>query len=110
MSFFLLKLLYSYVFTGNLYVTQEDANVVLNKMDMTDVLSKIPEKVPVLLLHGTDDELISIDDAESYKKTRDSIDFVIIDGARHAFRGKKQLKLFLSATSEWIENQYRKRF
>ena len=77
---------------------------------MCDVLSKIPEEVPVLLLHGTDDELISIEDAESYKKARSSIDLVIIDGARHAFRGKKQLKLFLSATSEWIDNQYKKRF
>ena len=77
---------------------------------MCDVLSKIPEEVPVLLLHGTDDELISIEDAESYKKARSSIDLVIIDGARHAFRGKKQLKFFLSATSEWIDNQYKKRF
>lgn len=95
---------------GNLYVTQDDANVVLNEMKMSEVLSQIPDEVPVLLLHGTDDELISLDDAHSYKKSRDSIDLFVIDGARHAFRGKKQLKQFLSISSDWISMQYNKIF
>ena len=69
---------------GDLNVTKEDLFITDSIMDMNKVIQKIPEKIPILLLHGTDDELIPVADASSYKDCRDSI-----DQARHAFRGKK---------------------
>ena len=87
-------------------MTETDAEVVLTELNMKSVISKIPSYVPILLLHGTDDELISIDDAHAYKESRSSIDFTIVEGARHAFRGKKQLKQFLTVTSDWINSKF----
>lgn len=84
------------------YVTQADADVVCKEMDMSKTLGAIPAGVPILLLHGTDDELIPVADAEAYQAARPSIEVTIVDGARHAFRGKKQLKLLLTKCSEWI--------
>jgi pimeloyl-ACP methyl ester carboxylesterase len=84
------------------YVTQADADVVCKQMDMTKTLEAIPAHVPILLLHGTDDELIPLADAEAYKAARPTIDLTVVDGARHAFRGKKQLKVLLTKCSEWI--------
>jgi fermentation-respiration switch protein FrsA (DUF1100 family) len=78
----------------------------LIEMDMSATVSKISEEVPMLLLHGTDDELIPAEDAQGYKDARNSIEVVIVEGARHAFRGKKQLKTFLSATTSFIQREY----
>lgn len=75
---------------------------------MKDVLSSIPSTVPILLLHGTDDELINTIDAYSYKENRESIDLHIIDGARHAFRGKKQLKQLLTVVTDFVDVNYKK--
>ena len=75
-------------------------------MDMNKVIQNIPEKIPILLLHGTDDELIPVADASSYKDCRDSIDLTIIDQARHAFRRKKQSKILLTTTTEWINEKH----
>ena len=77
---------------------------------MKTVISAIPGDVPILLLHGTDDELISLDDAKSYKEARSSIDLTVIEGARHAFRGKKQLKQFVTTVTDWIDAKYKTRF
>ena len=93
-----------------MYVTKDDADVVLSTLNMKTVVSLIPPNVPILLLHGTDDELISLDDAKSYKETRNSIDLTVIEGARHAFRGKKQLKQFLTTVTDWINAKYQNRF
>ena len=98
------------IYAGDLYVTKDDAEVVLSTLNMKSVVSSIPCTVPILLLHGTDDELISLDDAKSYKEERSSIDLMIIEGARHAFRGKKQLKQFLSTVTDWIGAKYKTRF
>jgi alpha-beta hydrolase superfamily lysophospholipase len=95
---------------GELFVTKEDAEVVISQLDMTNVLSSIPSQVPILLLHGTDDELISVDDAHSYKNARKSVDLTIIEGARHAFRGKKQLKQLITTVTDWIDIKYKTRF
>lgn len=92
---------------GDLIVTRDDANVVLHQLDMRSVCHDIPPEVPILLLHGTDDELISVDDAMGYKEMRPSIDLTIIEGARHAFRGKKQNKILLSTISEWLSARCR---
>ena len=54
------------------------------------------------MLHGTDDELIPVEDAHSFKEARTDIDSTIIEGARHAFRGKKQLKQLLNTVSTWL--------
>lgn len=91
---------------GELTVTKEDADVVLKGIDMATVLSNISADIPILLLHGTDDELIPLDDAKCFKEARPSIDLAVIDGARHAFRGKKQLKAFLTASSNFIRKQF----
>ena len=81
---------------GDLNVTKEDLFITDSIMDMNKVIQNIPEKIPILLLHGTDDELNPIADASSYKGCRDSIDLTIIDQARHAFRRKKQNKILLT--------------
>lgn len=87
---------------GELTVTKADADVVLTQLDMASVVQMIPPQVPILLLHGTDDELIPVEDAAGYKGVRPSIDVEIIDGARHAFRGKKPLKALLNITVDWL--------
>lgn len=93
---------------GELYVTREDANVVLHEMDMAQCVHSIPSNVPILVMHGTDDELIPVADASEYKEARSSIELCIIDGARHAFRGKKQMKQLLSTSSEFLFSNYNK--
>ena len=91
-------------------VTKEDLFITDSIMDMNKVIQKIPEKIPILLFHGTDDELIPVADASSYKDCRDSIDLTIIDQARHAFRGKKQNKILLTTTTEWINEKHSRIF
>jgi pimeloyl-ACP methyl ester carboxylesterase len=96
---------------AQLFVTKEDANVVLNELDMAKVVSEIPAEVPILLFHGTDDELIPVADASGgYKAARESIEVTIVEGARHAFRGKKPLKQILSTSVEWISCEHNKFF
>ena len=72
-------------------ITKEDLFITDSIMDMNKVIQNIPEKIPILLLHGTDDKLIPVADAFSYKGCRDSI-----DQARHAFRGKRQIQNIIS--------------
>lgn len=93
---------------GDLLLTKEDLAVTDSLMDMGKVVETLPSAVPILLLHGTDDELIPVEDAHLFKKARTSIDVSIIDGARHAFRGKKQNKALMSVVSEWIDATYSK--
>lgn len=95
---------------GDLIVLKEDLLVTDSIMDMNKVINDIPTHIPIMLLHGTDDELIPVVDASHYKQCRDSIDLTIIDSARHAFRGKKQSKLLLTTTSNWINDQYSRMF
>jgi non-heme chloroperoxidase len=91
---------------GDLQLRREDLVVTDSLMDMGKVVSNIPAEVPILLLHGTDDELIPVHDAHAYQKARSSVDVSIIDGARHAFRGKKQNKALLSTVTEWLAAKY----
>eukprot|EP01038_Epipyxis_sp_PR26KG_P017720 gene17720-24691_t len=77
---------------GELIATCDDIAITDELMNMEAILNKIPFHVPILLLHGTEDELIPIDDAYLYKKCRESIDLTVVEGARHAFRGKKPMK------------------
>lgn len=93
-----------------LIVTKRDAEVVCKEMDMGRSVEMIPEQVPILLFHGTDDELIPVDDAGCYKASRESINVQIIDGARHAFRGKKQLKHLLTSATTFIGNSHKEFF
>ena len=81
--------------------------VMVAEMDMAMVLSQIPAEIPILLLHGTDDELIPLEDANSFKDVRPSTELVVVEGARHAFRGKKQLKAFLAASVNFIQKHFR---
>jgi alpha-beta hydrolase superfamily lysophospholipase len=76
---------------------------------MGKAVETIPACVPILLLHGTDDELIPCEDAQAYKAARESIDVTIVDGARHAFRGKKQLKQLLTVCTEWLGEKMKER-
>ena len=87
---------------GDLQLRREDLVVTDHLMDMDTVVNSIPAEEPILLLHGTDDELIPVQDASMFQKARSSIDVSIIDGARHAFRGKKQNKVLLSTVTEWL--------
>ena len=73
---------------------------------MAVAVSQIPAQIPILLLHGTDDELIPLEDAKSFKESRPSIELVVVEGARHAFRGKKQLKAFLAASVSFIQKHF----
>jgi dipeptidyl aminopeptidase/acylaminoacyl peptidase len=91
---------------GVLKVTKDDINITNENMNMLNVINNISLNIPILLLHGTDDELISLNDAKLYKENRDSIDLVIIENARHAFRGKKQNKVLLTTIKDWIQKKY----
>ena len=92
----------------SLFVTQSDANVVLLEMNMQKTVESIPSNIPILLFHGTEDELIPLEDAHSYKESRQSIELQVIEGARHAFRGKKPLKQLLNMSSEFIWKEYQR--
>jgi pimeloyl-ACP methyl ester carboxylesterase len=91
---------------GVLKVTKEDIKITNEDMNMYDVINNISLNIPILLLHGTEDELIPVNDAKLYKENRDSIDLVIIENARHAFRGKKQNKVLLTTIKDWVQKQY----
>ena len=52
---------------------------------------------------------LDCDDAKSFKEARKSLDLTIIEGARHAFRGKKQNKALLNAVSKWLGERAPKR-
>ena len=84
---------------------QEDADVVLHSLNMADVVTAIPACVPILLIHGTDDELIDQEDAKAFKESRSSIELTLIDGARHAFRGKKQNKELINRVVTWLSSR-----
>jgi alpha-beta hydrolase superfamily lysophospholipase len=92
-----------------LHVTRADVDVV-RAVDMGRAVAAIPEQVPVLLLHGTDDELIPVADAQEFAAARKSIEVCIVDGARHAFRGKKPLKQLLTTATTFIGDAHRKFF
>lgn len=91
---------------GVLKVTKDDIKITNEDMNMYNVINNISLNIPILLLHGTEDELIPVDDAKLYKENRDSIDLVIIENARHAFRGKKQNKVLLTTIKDWVQKQY----
>lgn len=93
---------------GDLQLLREDLEVTDSRMDMGEVVRSIPAEVPILLLHGTDDELIPVQDAHAYVKARPAIDLVVIEGARHAFRGKKQNKALLSAVTDWLGAKFQR--
>jgi hypothetical protein len=93
--------------TQGLIVTKQDANVLLHELDMGAVVQAIPPTVPVLLLHGTDDEIIPVADASLFQQARPDIDVVLVDSARHAFRGKKPVKALLSAVSSFLEKHFK---
>ena len=87
-------------------MTQADADVTNKEMDMAATVAAIPASVPILLLHGTDDELIPVADADAYKAARPAIEVTIVEGARHAFRGKKQLKQLLTVCTDFIGKEH----
>lgn len=91
---------------GDLHLLRDDLVITDSQMDMGRVVESIPAEVPILLLHGTDDELIPVQDANGFKKARPSIDVTIVEGARHAFRGKKQNKVLLGTVTEWLAAAY----
>jgi pimeloyl-ACP methyl ester carboxylesterase len=93
---------------GELTLTQEDLHVTNHVMDMGRTVREIPGQVPILLLHGTDDELIPVGDASLYKEARPSTEVAIVEGARHAFRGKKQNKFLLETVSKFLSAEYAK--
>lgn len=66
---------------GDLLVTADDAAVVRERMDMAADVSAMPPRVPVLLFHGTEDEIIPVDDARAFKDLRPSIDLHVVEGA-----------------------------
>merc|ERR1711871_1305527 len=55
---------------GPLTVKVEDVEVVKNQMNMEKIVKSIPHNVPILMLHGTDDELIPVEDAHAFKEAR----------------------------------------
>lgn len=91
---------------GVLKVTKDDIKITNEDMNMCNVINNISLNIPILLLHGTEDELIPVNDAKLFKENRDSIDLVIIENARHAFRGKKQNKVLLTTIKDWVQKQY----
>lgn len=121
--------------SDRLVVTQADIEVV-ERLDMEAVVQNIPANVPVLLFHGTlfdlivmfvnagrfdetfviltiagdEDELIPHEDAHSYHRTRPSIELCVVEGARHAFRGKKPLKQLLTTATAFIGRYHAQMF
>ncbi|KAJ1419351.1 Alpha/Beta hydrolase protein [Ochromonadaceae sp. CCMP2298] len=91
---------------GELLLTAPDLLVTDSQMDMGAMVRSLPPQVPVLLLHGTEDELIPVADATLYGEQRASMQLCIVEGARHAFRGKKPLKQLLTTVTEFLGAQY----
>jgi alpha-beta hydrolase superfamily lysophospholipase len=91
---------------GELLLTAADLLVTDSQMDMGAIARSLPPQVPVLLLHGTEDELIPVADASLYGEQRNSMQLCIVEGARHALRGKKPLKQLLTTVAEFLGAQY----
>jgi alpha-beta hydrolase superfamily lysophospholipase len=96
---------------GELIVTQADADIVRKSMDMAAVVKAIPETVPILHMHGVDDEVIAVDDARKFVPTRKEkfphcdCELVVVGGSRHAFAGKKPQKQLIETVTAWICKQ-----
>jgi alpha-beta hydrolase superfamily lysophospholipase len=91
---------------GELRLTAADLAVTDSQMDMGAVVRSLSAQVPVLLLHGTEDELIPVADAALYQAERGDMQVCVVEGARHAFRGKKPLKQLLATVTQFLGAQY----
>lgn len=94
---------------GSLVVLKADADVVREKMDMKSVVQKgIPADVPILHVHGQDDEVISIEDAKNFVPARKEAhpdcdaEMVVVEGSRHAFAGKKPSRTLIETVVAWV--------
>jgi alpha-beta hydrolase superfamily lysophospholipase len=87
---------------GDLLVTKEDALIVQEAFNMETVVQAITDTIPVLLLHGEDDEVIPVQDALALKAARESTTLKICPGARHAFSGKVATRFLIKTVTDWV--------
>ena len=60
-------------------------------------------KVPWLLVHGTEDDVVLIDDTnEIYEKAGEQRSKLIIDGADHVFSEPEHMKKMVDGVLEWL--------
>ncbi|CAG8535916.1 11838_t:CDS:1 [Dentiscutata erythropus] len=92
---------------SNDYIVRKEDLETRSKVDMSCVKNIIKEKVRVLTVHGSKDEICSIDGAYTYDKLigpEPHHKLIVIEDADHVFR--KQQDELLKAVESWLfENQ-----
>ncbi|CAG8541365.1 33914_t:CDS:2 [Gigaspora margarita] len=89
------------------YIVRKEDLIVITKIDMSCVKNIIKEKVRVLTVHGSEDEICPVDGAYAYDKLIGPEPYhklIIIEGANHGFKNHKDE--LLKAVESWLfENQ-----
>lgn len=65
-------------------VTREEKRK-LESLKPSDILQKIPSRIQIQILHGTDDERIPCNDAFDFHSSLPESELIIIEGANHFF-------------------------
>lgn len=60
-------------------------------------------KIPVLVMHGTADESISIDSAKKLVGHLENSEFIILEGADHDYTNEKDFDKVMSETAKFLE-------
>ncbi|CAG8773203.1 23897_t:CDS:2, partial [Gigaspora rosea] len=89
------------------YILRKEDLIARAKIDMSCVKNIIKEKVRVLTVHGSEDEICPVDGAYAYDKLIGPEPYhklIIIEGANHGFKNQKDE--LLKAVESWLfENQ-----
>jgi pimeloyl-ACP methyl ester carboxylesterase len=86
-------------------ITRADADYVRD-LDMASFVRRMPPGVPVLLVHGTEDEIIPATDAYEYQSARPGLQLRVIPDAKHAFGGKPATRALIASVLEWAAPQH----
>lgn len=61
-----------------------------------DVISAVVQaSVPLLVVHGLEDRVVPVSDADDIAAAADSVSMCLVEGADHRFSGKRQLKILV---------------
>ena len=71
-------------------IRHKDAEALVLLAPAVNVKEQFREiKIPVLIIHGTDDRVVPIDNSRELEKQFERSSFVAVQGAEHGYRGKE---------------------
>lgn len=89
-----------------LRVSRDDLEV-LDAIDMGAVAASIPSFVPLMVCHGTADEVIPVTDAPFYANLVPNCTLRLFDGCNHSFSGEGAADGMIDAVVEWVHTYRR---